>query len=527
MATEPTITLEDRQEAIDYPEFHEVPGTGNRLGERTLQSSPHADPRWRSDADEMRKHFGIPEFDVEAFTEKNKNCIVFPDIIRHRFDPEYTPTEKATDCLIRGKKNSGKTTLRNNLVVQLLDNNEERVIDRGRTADSGWLPLRWWTTLWLPANASAHAEWVYEGAGDKSRELVDDLEDVVREVRTYDDVIDLVDQLGDTPVSSYHVVYPDPSFAGCEAVMRQSNRTPEHLPYTPAWDAAGGKSPTPLYQWWYAFIVAQLEHGHFDAFMSLLLDEGHELFPPNPSGDDHKTDKKLNLMQNTLNSARKRMLSWYLFTQYESKVDYRVKDEVTTRIYLADGRPNPVKDKSKTHPYGWGIVPMDASWMENRKYRGLCFVEAETGFAEFGWTDMTEHTHPEDGHRWLQIRLGEPDSQVRTSDAVASKDAATLEYDEAFFEYHDQTGHLFVRDPGSGQIDVDECVIDESLTAPDPEAFDGIDELAFRDELRRSDGGEHWEVVAEVGSRTATGGVGTQETVIARLPIDGATEVSE
>jgi hypothetical protein len=140
---------------------------------------------------------------------------------------------------------------------------------------------------------------------------------------------------------------------------------------------------------------------------------------------------------------------------------------------------------------------------------------------------MTEHTHPEDEHRWLQIRLGEPDSQIRTSDAVAGKDAATLEYDETFFEYHDQTGHLFVRDPGSGQIDVDECVIDESLTAPDPEAFDGIDELAFRDELRRSDGGEHWEVVAEVGSRTATGGVGTQETVIARLPIDGATEVSE
>lgn len=519
------IEADELSDAEYIHQYHEVSGvpSGFRLGERTQQSVAHPPADWKDDFFQMRMKFGVEPFEVENYTEKSDACVVYPDVIRHRLDPEKTPTTKATDALISGKKNAGKTTYLSRLSIRLGEVNDERIVYRGRMDDSGWQTLRWWTTLWLPERAGVDATWVYEQRGDRSREPVDDLEDVVRDVRYYEDVVDLVDKLGDAPVPSFNVVYPDPSFAGCERVMLESNKTGEVLPYTPAWEADDNASPTPLPQWWIAFLLAQLEHGHFDAFMSWICDEAHQVFgPANPSQDDHKTDKKFDLAGQLLNEARKRMLSWYLTTQSEGKIDYRILREVTTRIQLADGRPNPVKDRQSTHPYGFEIVPMDVDFLSNRDSpgRGLCYVEGETGFAEFTW-DVPE-PHPDDENRWLKISLGQPRERTpgQTNTSTSAR-AHALEYDEQFFDLHEPSGRLYVRQPGAGEIDVTAATIDEELEAPPADEFDDMAELEFHDTLRRSDDDEAWIVTGEVGIPDSQGRVQTMETTFVRIPESG------
>lgn len=505
-----------------HPHHRHAP-RGYQLGEHTLQSYSDPPRYLEDDFSEMRDHFGIPPFDVEAFTETNDGCIVYPDLVIHRRNPTVVPSDKGMDALIRGKKGSGKTTFLKVLAIRLGENNQERVIHRGRTDDSGWLELRWWTTLWLPANASVTATWVYEEDEEKTREPAGDLSDIVRSVRYYDDLYDLIDQLAETPVPSYHVVYPDPSFSGCEDVMRESNKTGQVLPYTPAWDATGGGSPTPLPQWWIAFMLCQLEHGHYDAFMSWICDEAHQVFgPPNPPEDDHRTDKKFKLANQLLNEARKRMFSWYLATQSEGKLDYRILDEVRTRVYLADGRKNPVKTVGKSIPYGWTNVPMDADWMSGKNQgHGLCFVEAETeGYAEFQWDALTPH--PDDENRWLEIRLNQPEEQVRgRGQGQRTESDAAFEYDEQFFEQHEQTNQLYVKQPGRGRVSLSEPAIVEDLVAPSAEHYDSISEVTIRNELRRSEDDTHWLITGTIGVPNETGGVQPVETTFVRIPIGG------
>lgn len=407
------------------PGHKSTPPRGHDWGERTRQSMRHntAPKYWKSDAYEIRLCYGLPEFEPEAFYPDHPDTddrvrLVYPDLICHEATANALESNRGTDALVKGNRDAGKTTLATNLAVRLMadqhgktighpmeddtaieEHNDNIVVWRGSAERSGWIRLKKWATLYLPKHADVEARWMNES--DIPTEAVDDLDDVVRDVVYYEDVYDLLDQLGEGKAGTFNVVYPDPSFAGCEQVMRETDRVAGTPRYRSAAEVGEGEDPTSIHHWWFAFLTARTEYGPME-WMSLIFDEANDLLPSDASNDDDDHVKKIELLRSIWASSRKRLLSIFWFVHHKEAIHPKIRREVKWRIDMPDDEPNPRMEQRSSVPVGLGQVPMDRDITSKlNKGTALCYTAAE--FTLFGWKDIPGF--PEDEDRWLKVGL--------------------------------------------------------------------------------------------------------------------------
>lgn len=345
-----------------------------------------------------------------------------------------------------------------------------------------------WTTLWLPENAEISAAWLdgdkdeTVGSSSLDREKVADadLEDVVRDVRRYGSVYDLLDELADHPRGTFNVVYPDPSFSGCDEVVRNSDKTDVDLPFVPAWETMGTEEddPTPLNHWWFAFMAARVEYGPFSD-MSLIYDEGGDLVPEGAADDTHRTQKKLKWARSVYADSRKFRFSIYWGIHYEENLHHTIRRECERWIQMPDKSPNPVKRRSTTHPLGMDKVPMFTDLMSHRDKGGgtfLIFDESEFDLVSWYLIDALDRTTPGEGETdaWLKIVLEEPET-----DEPETPDEPTLHYDSSVFKVWTAPDErrLYAKDPHQGYVDLMSGLEVEPLQYDGPEyTFEGVEE---------------------------------------------------
>ncbi|MHB9286778.1 hypothetical protein ACKVMT_07030 [Halobacteriales archaeon Cl-PHB] len=442
------------------------------FGEGTQQARQARDdpdeepaPEWWTDAYEMRMRFGIPEFDVEEF-----DYDVYPDCLIHEKPAEETKSAGGTDWLKIGERGSGKSNDSLAWTERLLEVNDERVVWRGSPLRSEWLPFKEWTTLWLPENASVDVDWQTEGEHATAPDDAD-LNEVVREVVRYDDPVDLVEQLEDRPPGTFNVVYPDPSFTNCTELTRRTDRVNEALPFVPEWKTLGNESGTPLAHWWYAFMLAAVDHRSRYTWLSVVFDEAGDLSPEDAEDDEHKTFKKLTLLRSIYSDSRRRRLSIYWAAHYEENLHHKIRREVEWRIDMADETPNPRTKFRRSIPVGFGTVPMKTDIMSHRPVGyGLLYNQNE--FQLYKWTHIDRNDL---GERWLKIELAEPEDD----DEEEADPTSNVRYDPAVFERWQKGGkdRLYVKDPGEGYIDLQSGQEAEPLASPRPEMqFSGLED---------------------------------------------------
>lgn len=496
-----------------------TPPKGFDWGERTVQAfgGPAKAPAYfKTDAYEICQRFGIPPLDVAEYQENPQARMVYPNLIIHEKDPERsTGPPGGTDCLIQGKERGcGKSTLLNEIEARMMRENGEKIIRRGSSQRSEWLNFRAWTTLWLPKDIPITATWMreLEDEADEPLGAVDDLEDVVREVRTYDGIYDLLEQLRAHPKGTYNVVYPDPAFRDCEELTERSDRCEGTLPFTPAWEADADTPACPLVHWWVGFALGRAEHGPFQ-WMTISFDEGGDFLSAGAKNKPGiRTYDKIGLWRSIMADSRRALLSFITAIHYEENLHEKVRREHNRRIHMPDGSPNPVKSVRGTYPVGFKTVPMEQDIMSKQPIGvGLCYTER--AFTWFRWGDIAGE--PEDADRWLKIELGTPEDPVTVSQQAGDEVAVELEYDDRVFgEWQNATHHrLYVKDPGAGYVSVSAAEIGEPLESP-------VEDLAFVEGLRDAEGcrevlmtdGDEQLVVARIPTSTPntsdSGGVG-------------------
>jgi len=377
--------------------------TGNTI--QAFDAAP-APSYKNTDAEQIRDYFSIPPLEVADFTSIHDDAICYPDMVIHERTPTRAESHKATDCLFRGDRDCGKTTMALNLSVRLMDENDERVIWRGRRGGAGWLPYRYWTTLYLPAGVDVDARWMQDGeiSVDDAGTSVNP-ETVVRDVVYYDGIYDLLRSLGERKPGTFNVVYPDPLFRDCEAITRDTDRGQfaGGLPFTPERDSGPDTEATPRTDWWVPFLVARAENGPWE-WTSWICDEAGDLFPEHARNDDDRPLHDLiGLLRATWATSRKRYLSLYMFIHYEENLHHNVRREFKWRVHMPDGSSNPTENRVSTHPIGFeGDVPMKSDLMGDEDIgTALCYTK--DGFTYVEWGDIS--SSGEDAKRWVSIRL--------------------------------------------------------------------------------------------------------------------------
>ncbi|MDB9301265.1 hypothetical protein PN417_09990 [Halorubrum ezzemoulense] len=387
------------------------PPEGVNWGEDTKQAHPEypnveeKPPGWhnkRTDADEIRRRFGIAAF------EDNYEFRPYPDCLVHETATEDRGTSQVggTNWLATGEKGSGKSTWGLYWATRLMEVNNEAVVWRGSSSRSEWLPFKPWTRLFLPANAESSASW-------KPRDIradIDgddaDLEEVVREVIYYEDPRDINEQL---EPGTFNVVYPDPSFSGCAEIVAESDYMEQPVEWVPKWEADQGDA-TPLIHWWFAWSIAKVEYGPYD-WVSLLFDETADWVPQSARADQHETFAKIGALRRVLADSRKFYFSLYFLAHHEENLHSKIRRTIQWRISMPDGTANPAQENNDRPPVGFNAIPMIRDQLSRRPVGNLIFWN-ETSFNKVRWDEIAEF--PEDERRWLKISLSRDHARARS-----------------------------------------------------------------------------------------------------------------
>lgn len=394
---------------------------------RKDQSVPDQMSEKHTDTDEIRRKFGIGRFDVSDFEDYETpyaNCLL------HTTDGRYFGHVGGTNCLAIGKKGSGKSTLGLHIAQRLMDeritlpawaipdtqpdepdvsegesaqvqSDPDAVVWRGQPSASEWLPYKPWTTLHLPKHADIDATWEPNDMRKTGGQPAD-LASEVREVRRYDNPTALNKALDP---GKFHVVYPDPSFSGCEEIMRNSNYCDKPVPFQPSWEGPAEET-TPVVEWWFAFFVARLENGPYD-WTTVVFDEAADLAPDSAANDFNMTYEKVKSLRKVMAHSRKHYLSLIMFAHREDNVHYKIRGTFDWRASMPDGTANLCANNNDSAPVGFNDMPMLADMLSDRPI-GYGLWWNETNFTRFTWDDIPDWD--EDENRWLQIDLNRPRS---------------------------------------------------------------------------------------------------------------------
>jgi len=353
---------------------------------RTIQAD--GPQRQWTDARSMREHFGLPAWDADRFEYAG----VIPNCWEHSWGAGSDRIAGGTDFLARGKPGQGKSTLANYIAVRQLEINSEKVVWRGSSSRSEWLPLAPWTVLCLPETVPVSVRLESKNPQDPPVVLgVDELEEIVREVRYYSDPVDLNRRCLDE--GQFHVVYPDPLLRGCQEVYEADGEKRYDTP--PERDVLFHESD-PANHWWFAWALARVNHGPHH-WTTWVCDEIGDIAPQSARKDQFGTYQKVELLKDTWVDARKFGLSIFLFGHSEVDIHQSIRHKIRWRIQMP-GTANPT---TASDVVGFESVPMDYE-QTDRFDIGKALAYTETNFEPFRWKDMPSPTEYK-----LKIEVGE------------------------------------------------------------------------------------------------------------------------
>lgn len=334
------------------------------------------DTRRHTDADSMRRHFGIAPWDRSAFDWPT----VIPNLWEHTWDAPPDEDWGGTDYLCRGKPGKGKSTFGNYVAVRMLEINEEKVVWRGSTSRSEWMPLAPWTRLCLPAGVEIEASLEHKKPGKPSVSLdVDELEEIVREVVRYENPVQLNHEVLEP--GQFHVVYPDPRMRGCQEVYEASDeRTYDPPPGREELFAAGD----PATHWWAAWLLARVEHGPMH-WTTWICDEVGDIFPQSVQKDAFGSYQKVELTKDSWVDFRKFGLSAFMFCHSEKDVHQMIREKLRWRVQMR-GTANPTAAGSVV---GFDSVPMHSDRTSQLPV-GRSLAYTETNFEKFQYSNVPE-----------------------------------------------------------------------------------------------------------------------------------------
>lgn len=349
---------------------------------RSTSQATDNSSRW-GDARYMREHVppgdrGIPPWEPDRFDYPG----VIPNAWEHSWDAGGERIAGGTDFLARGKPGKGKSTLGTYIAVRMLEVNDETVVWRGSSSRSEWLPLAPYTVLCLPEGVPISARLESKDPTEPAVELgVDDLEEIVREVRRYRDPVDLNRRVLDR--STFHVVYPDPRLRGCQEVLERDS---EKRYDTPPRRETLFSEEDPANHWWFAWALARVNHGPHH-WTTWICDEIGDIAPQSATKDSFGTYQKVELLKDLWVDARKFGLSIFLFAHSEVDIHQAIRHKIRWRIQMP-GTANPT---TSSDVVGFESVPMDAQLTDNYPI-GKALMYNETHFEAFRWRDMPAGT---------------------------------------------------------------------------------------------------------------------------------------
>lgn len=343
------------------------------------QTAQYQDHRgYHTDADSIRRAFGIPPYERDRFEEYKRN--VFPNLVEHVWDgpPQGATRDKGgTDILATGKPGSGKSSWARYLSARVMEINDEKVVWRGSTARSEWLPFAPWTRLCLPAGVDIKAFLDPRVPTDPPHEDID-LSNLVREVVYYDDVRHLNRDL--LKPGQFHVVYPDPRMRGLQDVYRAADEKQYETP-GPKERERFFHPEDPSKHWWFGWVLDRIERGPHH-FTTLILDEIGDIAPQSASKDAYGTFQKVELLKDCYVDARKKGLTIFAFGHAEVDIHQLIRHKIRWRTAMA-GSANPT---TKSDVVGFDRVPMDAEFSSSMD-PGDLLVYNEQNFDDLTYAD--------------------------------------------------------------------------------------------------------------------------------------------
>lgn len=217
------------------------------------------------------------------------------------------------DVFIHGLPGSTKTTLLGYLACRVMEANNETVVWTATPGRSEWLMLAPWATVAFPEGVQRRT--VVEPFNTRIGRFELDMDAFARDVITYTDPEDLMEQMRDRPDGQLYVTYPDPEFRGCEFLVGEN--------YTSVWEAEDIHGTTPLEHWWFAWAKARVE-GPYSYWTSLIGDEVDEWLDSDASDDEHGTYYKVKGFKDSFREFRKDHLSFFLACHNRDEVHSKV-----------------------------------------------------------------------------------------------------------------------------------------------------------------------------------------------------------
>ncbi|MFB6179569.1 MAG: ATP-binding protein [Halorientalis sp.] len=342
---------------------------------------------YHTDADGIRRHFGIPPYGRDAFAYP----AVYPNFVEHCYEgPEEgaTKAKGGTDFLCTRKPGAGKSTFGLHVATRMLEVNNEVVVWRGSPSRSEWLPLAPWATVCLPKGVDIQAR--LEPRDPRLSAVDVEIEDMCREVRHYENPVHLNREILEP--GKFHVVYPDPQMRGCQEWFEDA---PEKAnSYDTGDDRRMFERDDPLIHWWFAWAVLRVEFGPHN-FTTLIFDEVGDWVPESAPKGEYITRTKIDLLTDAWVDFRKYGLTCCMFGHSDVDVHNKIRHKVRWRVQLP-GAANPT---AKGDLVGFESVPMDTDLTSNLPVgEALMFTESH-----FDWIGWPNYTSPID--RKLKINM--------------------------------------------------------------------------------------------------------------------------
>lgn len=341
-----------------------------------LESAQYTGDQSRhSDAASIRRYYRFPRWDRDRHADYP---MVIPNCIEHTMEPGPREVAGGTDLLCRGKPGSGKSTLACYFAARLMEVNNEKVVWRGSTSRSEWLPLAPWTRLCLPRGVDIRVRLEPKDPTKEAVNLnVSDLEGIVREVVRYDNPVQLNREL--LKEGQFHVVYPDPEMRGCQAVYEDASEKT----YEPPRGRDLFSPEDPANHWWFAWFLARIEHGPHH-WTTWICDEIGDIMPQSAQKDRFGTYQKVELTKDTWVDARKLHLSIFAFGHSEKDIHQMIRHKIRWRVQMP-GQANPT---TASKVVGFDTVPLEYDVTSSMPL-GEALMYTETNFDPFKFADLS------------------------------------------------------------------------------------------------------------------------------------------
>jgi hypothetical protein len=336
------------------------------------------DQRLHTDAEYLAREHGMAPFDADVFDYEG--CA--PALFEHTWDGGRNRLSGGPSCYVTGPEGTGKSTLFLRMSAIEMDVNDARVVWRAVTGSrSEWLPYAPIARVCIPKGYEATALLVPKERNRSSMGTEVPLDDVVREVVTYSDVMDLnLNVLGD---GMFNVVYPDPEMRGCQWVYEESDRVVaskrSEVEFT------GGHDPVD--HWWFGWGLSLVERGPFP-WTAWMCDEVQSLAPQGAANDKYLTHLKVRLLGESMEDFRKNGIARYFAGHKDKHLHDLIRDRIRWRVCM-NGTKNPTKDDKGSIPVGMETVKMNTDHTTEMDIgEGLLYTEQN--FEPISWPEISK-----------------------------------------------------------------------------------------------------------------------------------------